>query len=861
MYQGVEWPTAAKNLVRHGWFCSKGLGDFGTGSACPDDPIIYYTQPPMNRNIIALSLAIFGYHEWAGRLPVILMSTGVILLIYMLGFQIRSRLLGFLAAMLALLTPAFQFFGRHTEHDQPALFFALIACVLYLAWSSNRSTIFFRLMIAASWLAQFSAWAGHLLMPCLILHYFFFVRKKDEDYRDTLWLVFAWVMGCAIVILYLVWAAGITPRVLYDRFVYRSKGTTGESFVFWEYYQRLYKLTGDYYTPILRLLAVGGMIAVIWNMLRKKCTGMESFLPFLVLWGWSHPFLLRQDMMWHDFRIYYLLPGCGLLIAFLIVWISSRFGGIWKSLVYALLGILIVSITIQQSIPRADKAFKFRGRFTGRNLEGLRTAGQLVRENRQWAALLAKNTPILSSVDPPTGYMGFVWYGDVPWIRVCTIQEFEQARSTNTIIPLFLGDQQCTPDLWAHMLANYETRIVDSYLIAFLDRPSIAQNRPLPEKYLANLGDCLYLYSAYIEHAQIRQLSGLNRLRSWFCSAVDAERPDELSRTFTATLHWYVAKLPDMDASASSAIYFYANRYGLPHTFVLDPDWLSKRIPLTLWKAGGYYSVSFTFTLPEEVEPGRFQLKAAFYDPTSFRYLKEKKPSGEETESIPIGTVQLADVQGRVPDITKAALPGSAGKMQKKYEKDPWVFKIGYPDNSMDEIETARRRYNINRGNGSMIVNINTPLPLEALITPYWRGAGSGGSDKPLEIQYNLDKQQDLILYLGTTALTHYPRERFVVKVDSDQWPYYFRDRSLGTFIKAGGSYKIFRIPIPRAWTVQGKNTVKIYIPDFKPRIEDLSGWRQAVQRVFPDWDLLLGENPEPYDGMITFDFIALEKS
>lgn len=92
----------------------------------------YFSKPPMIAWLIGLSTRLLGNHEFGVRLPAVLLGTGSLWFVFLLGRRMYDARTGFWAALLAAMTPGNVAMSLLMTIDSPFLFFWSAA--LYAFW-------------------------------------------------------------------------------------------------------------------------------------------------------------------------------------------------------------------------------------------------------------------------------------------------------------------------------------------------------------------------------------------------------------------------------------------------------------------------------------------------------------------------------------------------------------------------------------------------------------------------------------------------------------------------------------------------------------------------------------------------------
>lgn len=137
-----------------------------------------------------------------GRILALFFSTGVLVLIYLLGKEISSPNVGILAALLTAFSTTYLFFSTHIMTGIPSLFFFLLG--LILIW---RNALFFAgIFFGISFLTRFFALLPIILLVILIVHY----HKKNS----TFWPYFFQIGGGFSLVLF--------PFLFFNLFMYQD---------------------------------------------------------------------------------------------------------------------------------------------------------------------------------------------------------------------------------------------------------------------------------------------------------------------------------------------------------------------------------------------------------------------------------------------------------------------------------------------------------------------------------------------------------------------------------------------------------------------------------------------------------------
>lgn len=148
----------------------------------PNPPGFAYewTHPPLAKEFMALSILIFGDTSFAWRFFSALFGTGVIILIYLISFEIfKNRKIAILASLIASLDGLLLVMSRIAMNDTYFLFFSLLAILFFLKKKNFLMGIALGLAIA-------SKWTGVFAIPIIGYFYVF----KSIKIKQWNWLIY-----------------------------------------------------------------------------------------------------------------------------------------------------------------------------------------------------------------------------------------------------------------------------------------------------------------------------------------------------------------------------------------------------------------------------------------------------------------------------------------------------------------------------------------------------------------------------------------------------------------------------------------------------------------------------------------------
>lgn len=140
----------------------------------------FYDKPVLFTWLAAISFLVFGFTEFAARLPAAMLGLGCVLATYLFGRWIFSRVIGFLGAVILATTVEFIILSRVVVHDIALVFFVTLALFFfYMGFSRERQRKTYLLLFYVS--AGFAVLAKGpigVLLPSLVIGLFLMVRRK-----------------------------------------------------------------------------------------------------------------------------------------------------------------------------------------------------------------------------------------------------------------------------------------------------------------------------------------------------------------------------------------------------------------------------------------------------------------------------------------------------------------------------------------------------------------------------------------------------------------------------------------------------------------------------------------------------------
>jgi len=140
----------------------------------------FYDKPVLYNWFAAVAFLIFGFTEFAARLPAALLGLGSVLATYALGRRLAGPMLGFLGGMILATSPEFITLSRAVVHDISLVFFVtLTLCLFYCGFTASTGTKRYLLpFYAATGFAVLAKGPVGLVLPGATIGLFLILRGQ-----------------------------------------------------------------------------------------------------------------------------------------------------------------------------------------------------------------------------------------------------------------------------------------------------------------------------------------------------------------------------------------------------------------------------------------------------------------------------------------------------------------------------------------------------------------------------------------------------------------------------------------------------------------------------------------------------------
>lgn len=318
-WTGAWFGTIARNYLEIPMQKTKLAPITVAGTFNPVDWKFYNHYPITFPLLIAGSMAIFGDHEWSIRLVPVIFSLLTLGVFYLFCRRFFHPLVGIFGVIAVLATPMFLYYGKLPVHEQPVLFFSLLAVYFYFANRFRPMTVFIALAFMISW-------TGAYMLFLISGHAFLTQRKILRK------LIPAYLIIISIAVLHLFHIHISSDFSDFGNAVAERTGSGGSPVAF---VSKQAKWFLALYTKPLAVISLVGLI--FWR---------KSALLMFFAWGFFQWVAVNRIMWIHDYMLIYFLPfvalSCGLFFG--KIWDKNRPAG-------AAVLILILGLTLFSSLP------------------------------------------------------------------------------------------------------------------------------------------------------------------------------------------------------------------------------------------------------------------------------------------------------------------------------------------------------------------------------------------------------------------------------------------------------------------------------------------------------------------------------
>ena len=165
-YHGGSYATWARGTLRHHTIYPVNEPGFE-----PPSPQTYYIHHPvLTHQLVVITFAIFGQHEWSVRLGALIPSFASLLLVSAIAWRALGPLSGGAAAVVFSIVPVNVWYEAHIDQGFPSIAFLLAFFWFYLGWlRSGRWSLGIAALLSEAMAGNFE-WSPYFAFPAIFAH-------------------------------------------------------------------------------------------------------------------------------------------------------------------------------------------------------------------------------------------------------------------------------------------------------------------------------------------------------------------------------------------------------------------------------------------------------------------------------------------------------------------------------------------------------------------------------------------------------------------------------------------------------------------------------------------------------------------
>jgi hypothetical protein len=315
-WNGAIWSVFARNFLRYG-YGALGFGHAYFAGPVPD-PIDYYTHHTILITVLLTeAYRLFGMSEMVARLTAGSATLIAIVVFHRLVRTLFDRPTAMFATTIFALCPMTLYFGRMYNHEAFELCGVVVCMLAYVRWTKTHATRDLAMLGVCFFAAAMTAWPGYYLTVLVPLHHWITAETDDDGAMLTTILLGVALFAFAIYLLHAYYLKG--PQIFSEMQRSMMKGwfshrvDWGAELTNRQVVKQELQLSMSLFTKPAAGLAVVGFGSAVVRMLRRRHVDTANgLLLMLLVFGIAHLFLFKQEVMMHDYYLYYLLPGVAL---------------------------------------------------------------------------------------------------------------------------------------------------------------------------------------------------------------------------------------------------------------------------------------------------------------------------------------------------------------------------------------------------------------------------------------------------------------------------------------------------------------------------------------------------------------------
>jgi hypothetical protein len=165
-YHGGSYATWARGTLRHHTIYPVNEPGF----SAPQPSTYYIHHPVLTHQLVSLTFALFGEHEWSVRAGALIPSFASLLLVSAIAWRGLGPLAGGAAAVIFALVPVNIWYESHIDQGFPSIAFLLAFFWFYLDWLRTGRWRAGIAALAAEAMAGNFEWSPYFAFPAIFVH-------------------------------------------------------------------------------------------------------------------------------------------------------------------------------------------------------------------------------------------------------------------------------------------------------------------------------------------------------------------------------------------------------------------------------------------------------------------------------------------------------------------------------------------------------------------------------------------------------------------------------------------------------------------------------------------------------------------
>jgi len=689
-----EWAGVARNYLKFNY------PETGLGQAAyrpQDDPTLFHHRidhPPLLPLLASLSFLVFGVHEWSARLIPLLSSTGLLLLVFLLGRKLGGTKVALAASFFFALLPMQVYYSTLFFPHTIAPFFSFSTFAFYLWWVEKGETKYYTGIYVSFILGALADWVTYFVVPPILLHYLVCEYRKTRNLKFMLsfalmpFVFFGTHLGWSYIL-----GGKWALEALLDRFLIKTvAGGSAEGrlvFTMWDLYTFGYTRAKLFLTPIACFLSVAWFIGFVITPLRRESPrpltpsprlnsgGMsrfvrgfslhnpsnraifsrrDTFVLSLFLFGFSHNLVFGERVYHHDIVMFlHLTPFFAIAAALGMQFIVQKV--LRDKWIWTVPFVLIVCyLFISQSASALEWLFDVPV------LPEMYIVGSKVNE------ITDENAKVVTSSRQNSRIR---WYSGRVWEIVNNLQDLTGLLQTDPSYSHYAFDNRDPLDreLKEHLVRNHPAENFFNY--SFFDLRTAGSNVIVQDPQIQHLADVNFDDKLMLLGYNVEEVVQKERGPSWLEKYLigHAELLPQHRTTFRITYFWQCLEEMERDYTLVTQFEGYHGKaYRIDHSH----QGVNGAYPTSMWQVGEIIREEYQVEVPADYPPTLYALWVGVRDGEEGLNVTSDVEADEE-HRVRLGEIEILPAEEPTP---LAAEPRPQNKVEEKVN-DELMF-LGY---------------------------------------------------------------------------------------------------------------------------------------------------------------------------------------